>query len=169
MENLILFEEFSSRRRYYEQPSTKIEKIRQKIDSLTPEVDWIYGKDNRGSDWMQAVSDDPEGGLRRLLVGTAQAVLGVGQGISDKFGDSDLKGKSKEQLQKSREETIEKWGEKLEKSKKNTSTDFEIFYKDAIARGKNIFGRNFDLRKPKTDEEKIYAEYIEDAIKYYRD
>jgi hypothetical protein len=75
----------------------------------------------------------------------------------------------KEQLQKSREETIEKWGEKLEKSKKNTSTDFEIFYKDAIARVKNIFGRNFDLRKPKTDEEKIYAEYIEDAIKYYRD
>lgn len=171
MENLILFEEFSSRRRrwYYEQPSTQIEKLRSKIDSLTPEVSWLYGKETTGSDWMEAVADDPEGGLKRLLVGATQAILGVGQLISDKFGDIKLKGKNKEELSKYKEEALEKWGEKLHRSGKNRSSDFEVFYKDAIARGKKTFGKNFDLRNPKTDEEKIYAEYIEDAIKYYRD
>lgn len=171
MKNLILFEDFSYRKKrwYYEQPSTQIEKLRSKIDSLTPEVNWLYGRENTGSDWMQAVADDPEGGLKRLLVGAAQSVLGVSKAISDKFGNIQLKGKNKEQLSKNKEEALEKWGERLEKSGKNKPKDFEFFYKDAIARGKKIFGKNFDLRNPKTDEEKIYAEYIEEAIKYYRD
>lgn len=172
MKNLILFENYfpeerrKRRKWYYEnQPSNKIEKLRRRIDSLSPQTSWLYG----GSSWMQSVADDPEGGLVRLISGAAQAVLGLGQAIADKFGDSTIKSKNKEDLEKNKKITLEKWGEKIEKSGKNKSSDFEIFYKDSIARGKKIFGKDFDIRNPKTDDEKIYVEYIEDAIKYYKD
>jgi hypothetical protein len=168
MKNLSLFEEYFKKKWYYDKPTTQIEKLRSRIDSLSPETGWIYDGGSKGT-WMQSVVDDPEGGLLRLITGAAQSILKVGEVIADKFSDNSIKGKNKKELEKNREETLEKWGERLEKSGKNRASDFEIFYKDSIARGKKLFGKNFDLRNPKTEEEKIYSEYIEDAIKYYRD
>lgn len=162
MKNLIDYKEFllnesSSRykRYYYKEPEGAIEKIRQRLDNLTFRDDEVFG-------------GDPEDSLKRLVIGGLKGIFGVAQSISDKFGEASLKGKNLLGLKKKKEEALEKWGERLERSGKNKAEDFETFYKDAIIRGKRSFGKNFDIRNPRTDEERIYVDYIEDAIKYYR-
>lgn len=166
MYNILDFTTFNINERRYLEKYSAIDKARERIDSLTPEVNWLY-KGSKGGDWLTAVADNPEGGLKRLLVGAVQGLLGISQSISDKFGNPDIKSKSKDYLVKNREETLEKWGENIEKSGKNKINDFEDFYKDAIFRGKKTFGNDFNIRKPKSEDEKIYVDYIENAFKYY--
>lgn len=139
----------------YESSEERIREIRRRIEAKNPE-EQMY----------QTVYD--EGGAAKRLLGRAvNALTGVSRSIADVFKKDNLASMDDKSLENSKDEVLSKWGEGIKVEGKNKKKDYEEFYTNALIKGRKTFGRGFDLKNPKSREEKIYAEYISGADKYF--
>lgn len=68
-----------------------------------------------------------------------------------------------------RDSYLNDWEKENIKGKEVTEKDASAFYKSGILKGKKYFGKDFDPKNPKTEEEEDYVEYLSSAMeKYYK-
>ncbi len=160
MENLQSFRSFVNEAESHSDISfsdaeKRIKEIRKRVYAQSPE------------ERLNQTAHDEGGALRRLAGEATQGIIGLKNGIADLFNTGKVSSMSDEELAKNRKEVLSKWGEDIKKIGKNKDTNYEEFYKDAIIKGKRSFGRTFDIEKPKSKQESLYTEYVNDATKYF--
>jgi len=133
----------------------RIKEIRDRIDIST------------GSSRMDQTVYDEGGALKRLVSGTVENVGKFKKHMSDLFKSQKLKDMDLESLKKDKKGVLSKWGDSIKTSGKNKEKDFETFYKDSVDRGRQTFGKDFDMDEPKSKEERIYRDYVLGASKYF--
>jgi len=69
---------------------------------------------------------------------------------------------------KKKGEVLQKWGEDIKKTGRNEEKDYEVFYKKSLENGRKTFGKDFDIENPKSEDEEVYADYVNSASKYYK-
>ena len=145
----------------------KLGKMQARVKAQNPEAE-ITGYEG-GKDWFDAMAEKPGQALQRLISGATSGLLGLGRGVANLFGkSSDLEKYDSKTLKGKKQEVLQKWGEDIKKTGRNEEKDYEVFYKKSIENGKKSFGKNFDIDNPKTEEEEIYADYVNSAGKYYK-
>jgi hypothetical protein len=92
----------------------------------------------------------------------------LGRGFANLFGKSELDKYDAKTLKGKKREVLQKWGEDIKKIGKNEEKDYEVFYKKSLENGRKTFGKDFDIENPKSEEEEIYADYVNSASKYYK-
>ena len=135
--------------------SDRIKEIRRRVEAQT------------GEERLYQTVYDEGGALQRLVKGTVQKLKSFGDGMSELFKSQKLKTLNAEDLKRNKKETLSKWGDSIKASGKNKEKDFEDFYSDAIKRGKASFGKDFDINKPSSPEERVYRDYVFGASKYF--
>ncbi len=133
----------------------RIKEIRRRIEAQT------------GEERLNQTVYDEGGALQRLVKGTAQKLKNFGDGMSELFKSQKLKNRTTEDLRKDKKETLSKWGETIKTTGKNKEKDYEDFYGDALKRGKATFGKDFDINSPKSEEQRVYRDYVLGASKYF--
>jgi len=132
---------------------------------------WLEDIKGRVKSGMDARKDAPGktknlGDPLRVLGSISGFLLNLGAGVSDAlFGDT----KKGEGYKKKSKEDLDRWERKTFSGdqKKVTDKDAANFYMNGVERGKKIFGKDFDPDKPKTEDEKRYAEDLYDATSRY--
>jgi len=159
MDNLKTFDDFlnESKRYYtnYSDAERKIKEIRSRISAETPQ-EKIY-----------QTTYDEAGALKRLLKGAINSLAGLTSGISDLFNNGRTSSMSADALRGSQDEILSKWGDDIRRKGNNKEADYEKFYRDAILKGRKSFGGKFDPENPEGKEQSIYAEYVNNASKYF--
>lgn len=98
-----------------------------------------------------------------LLTLGARLVIKAGSVIADLFGGSksdDYKDPEK------RNKLLNRWARK-NLGKEVSEKDAERFYRSAVIKGKKYFGKNYDPKNPKNEQERMYSEYIASAMARY--
>ena len=171
MTKILNFEGFINESKYSETGdknivSRKLGKIQSRIKADNPEVE-LTGYEG-GKDWFDAMSERPGQALQRLVAGASSGVVGLGRGFANLFGKSELDKYDAKTLKGKKTEVLQKWGEDIKKIGKNEEKDYEVFYKKSLENGRKTFGKDFDIENPKTEEEEVYADYVNSASKYYK-
>jgi hypothetical protein len=101
------------------------------------------------------------------------AVTSAGSAISDFFHKgSDREKYSKMDstaLKNTKKDFLDNWEKKKFYNKEVTYEDARDFYKSGVLKGKKFFGKDFDPKKPKNEDEKEYVDYFTSAMeKYYK-
>jgi hypothetical protein len=112
---------------------------------------------------------DEGGAAKRLLGQFFSGIKKISKGISTLFGDKNAEKMSLDDLEKNRSEILDKWGEGIRISGKNKKKDYEDFYRRYTSQGRDYFGQDFDIEKPRNREEIIYSRYARGARKYFHD
>lgn len=157
MPSLLKFDEFN----FINENSTrkKWEDLESRIRAQVPE---IGGETWRGSSsWTEASIDNPEGALGRILGGIGIGLSKAGKAIFGAIGDKFNSGS------KGEEEAFSRWGESIQSSGKNKQKDYEDFYTKSIHSGKETFGPDFDVEKPRTREQRRYRDYLRRSRSYF--
>lgn len=127
-------------------------------------------QDQTGPEYkIYQMSHDEGGAAKRLFGRLVGGIKAIGKGISNFFGDKDAEKMDLDGLEKNKKQILDKWGEGIKVSGKNTKKDGEEFYRQYDLRGREYFGRDFDLKNPRNREERIYSGYGRDASKYFDD
>lgn len=116
---------------------------------------------------FQAMAEDPSGAPLRLVRMGLSLVQKVAKSIVDVFKMPFRGGDSLESLKRQKKDMLEKWGETITKSGRNTREDYEDFYSRAYDRGRRTFGDDFDLDSPSSEEGRVYSSYIRGARRFY--
>lgn len=171
MTKILNFEGFINESKYSEPGdknivSKKLGRIQSRIKADNPEVE-LTGYEG-GKDWFDAMAERPGQALQRLVAGASSGVVGLGRGFANLFGKSELDKYDAKTLKGKKREVLQKWGEDIKKIGKNEEKDYEVFYKKSLENGRKTFGKDFDIENPKSEEEEIYADYVNSASKYYK-
>jgi hypothetical protein len=139
----------------------------------TPFSRWLRKMDDGFASMWQTKNDkeyvDDVWAKAIPLIGSL--VTGAGAAISDFF----FKGKDREKyssmtssaLKNTKKDVLSDWEKEQIGDKKINYDDAKDFYKSGVLKGKKYFGKNFDPKKPKTDDEKEYVDYLTSAMKKY--
>ncbi len=171
MTKILNFEGFINESKYSETGdknivSKKLGRIQSRIKADNPEVE-LTGYEG-GKDWFDAMAERPGQALHRLVAGASSGIVGLGRGFANLFGKSELDKYDAKTLKGKKREVLQKWGEDIKKIGKNEEKDYEVFYKKSLENGRKTFGKDFDIENPKSEEEEIYADYVNSASKYYK-
>jgi len=171
MTKILNFEGFINESKYSEPGdknivSKKLGRIQSRIKADNPEVE-LTGYEG-GKDWFDAMAERPGQALQRLVAGASSGIVGLGRGFANLFGKSELDKYDAKTLKGKKREVLQKWGEDIKKIGKNEEKDYEVFYKKSLENGRKTFGKDFDIENPKTEEEEVYADYVNSASKYYK-
>ena len=157
MSSVLKFDEFNSLNENI--AKKKWEELEARIRSRVPEIE---GENWRGySSWAQVMAEDPGGALGRLLGAAGIGISKAGKAIFGAIGSKLPKGSKDE------EEVFSRWGESIQKSGKNKEKDYEDFYTRSLYSGKKTFGSDFDVEKPKTEDQRKYRDYLRRSRKYF--
>jgi hypothetical protein len=148
----------------YQEIERRIEDRYSRKDSETGIGDF---SDSGARARFQAMAEDPSGAPLRLIRMGLSLVQKVAKSIVDVFKMPFKGGDSLNDLKRQRENMLEKWGENITKSGRNTREDYEDFYSRAYDNGRKTFGYDFDLDSPDSEEGKVYSSYIRGARRFY--
>lgn len=172
MAEILNFQEFLNESQYAESGNKnivakKLANMQNRIKVANPEAE-VLGYDG-GKDYFDAANERPGQAVQRLLAITTSGLLGLGKGVANLFGKrSELEKYDSKTLKSKKSEVLQKWGDDIKKTGKNEEKDYDAFYQKSIENGKKSFGNNFDIAKPKSEEEEIYADYVNSSSKYYK-
>jgi hypothetical protein len=172
MTEILNFQEFLNESKYTESGNKnlvakKIATMQNRAKIENPEVE-VFGYGG-GKDYFDAANERPGQALQRLLSVTTSGLLGLGKGIANLFGKrTELEKYDTKTLRGKKREVLQKWGEDIKKTGKDEKKDYEVFYQKSIDNGKKSFGNTFDITNPKTEQEEIYADYVNSSAKYYK-
>ena len=147
---------------------------------------WMSNMGDRfmsGSDTMKSLSDTnskyPNSKISSQAVGdffgfAAKAISKMSDLVTPD-GDNQYeyrnRGRKKfnQDLERRKEELVDKWEKENLENKDVSLEDAEDFYKSGVLAGKDKFGKNFNIEKPKSKEEELYSSYMGDVMhKYYQ-
>ena len=171
MTKILNFEGFINESKYSETGdknvvSRKLGRIQSRIKAGNPEVE-LTGYEG-GKDWFDAAAERPGQALQRLVAGDSSGLVGLGRGFANLFGKSELDKYDAKTLKGKKGEVLQKWGEDIKKTGRNEEKDYEVFYKKSLENGRKTFGKDFDIENPKSEDEEVYADYVNSASKYYK-
>ena len=171
MTKILNFEGFINESKYSETGdknvvSRKLGRIQSRIKAGNPEVE-LTGYEG-GKDWFDAAAERPGQALQRLVAGVSSGLVGLGRGFANLFGTSELDKYDAKTLKGKKGEVLQKWGEDIKKTGRNEEKDYEVFYKKSLENGRKTFGKDFDIENPKSEDEEVYADYVNSASKYYK-
>ena len=146
--------------------SRKLGRFQSRIKAGNPEVE-LTGYEG-GKDWFDAAAERPGQALQRLVAGVSSGLVGLGRGFANLFGKSELDKYDAKTLKGKKGEVLQKWGEDIKKTGRNEEKDYEVFYKKSLENGRKTFGKDFDIENPKSEDEEVYADYVNSASKYYK-
>jgi len=150
---------------------SKFEEIERRIEDRYSRRDSDKGlgdfSDSGARARFQAMAEDPGGAPLRLIQMGLSLVQKVAKSIIDVFKMPFRGGDSLESLKRQKKDMLEKWGETITKSGRNTREDYEDFYSRAYDRGRRTFGDDFDLDSPSSEEGRVYSSYIRGARRFY--
>jgi hypothetical protein len=171
MTNILNFKGFINESKYSETGdknivSRKLGRIQSRIKADNPEVE-LTGYEG-GKDWFDAMAEKPGQALQRLVAGASSGIVGLGRGFANLFGKSELDKYDAKTLKGKKREVLQKWGEDIKKTGRNEEKDYEVFYKKSLENGRKTFGKDFDIENPRSEDEEVYADYVNSASKYYK-
>jgi hypothetical protein len=114
------------------------------------------------------MAERPGQALQRLVAGASSGIVGLGRGFANLFGKSELDKYDAKTLKGKKREVLQKWGEDIKKTGRNEEKDYEVFYKKSLENGRKTFGKDFDIENPRSEDEEVYADYVNSASKYYK-
>lgn len=164
----------------------KLKNFKDFSDSMNESEWYLYRGKTPFSRWLRQMDD----GFSSMIKGEKEKVYiediyskaiptigklltGGGAAISDFF----FKGKDREKyssmdsaaLKNTKKDVLADWEKKQIGDKNVSYDDAKDFYKSGILKGKKYFGKDFDPKKPKTEDEKQYVDYLTSAMqKYYQ-
>lgn len=142
--------------------------------------DYYRGK-NKVSRWLRRIASNVKWSEKEIMatasgdegsaVDSAQALFSLGSrlvakasaAVADLFGGSK---KTDYDDPEKRNKLLDRWARKNIGETVNEK-DAERFYRSAVLRGKKYFGRKYDPKNPKNEQERMYSEYIASAMARY--
>jgi len=142
---------------YYDGNNNLSKWLRKTADNIKWKEEEAYSK-------AKEPESDARDSIAAIGASLTRLVVNAGAVISDFFK---VKG-SKKNIGGNREELLDSWW-KRSGNKDVSEKGAQAFYKSAVMRGKKYFGKDFDPRNPKNEQERIYSEYIASAMgRYYQ-
>jgi hypothetical protein len=126
-----------------------------------------YSNDSDAMSTLKSASNVIALSLKGLTKGSA-AFFDLITPKSPDSTKSEMKDLSKSEIEQKRKEAFKKWeDEKL--SGKVTDEDAEKFFKSGVLKGKQHFGSDYNVLKPRNSDEELYGDYLRDLMNsYYR-